>query len=314
MQDEKNVFGVQLGDLSKDDWLDQLEDFALDHGFFEPLGPVHSALFAQGSDTLLVTFEEIDSIRERSDSGEPMGFEVVRATGVSHLGFIADGDTWFRSERVYAFFDKLVDDGFFDEYENVVFYGFGMAAYAAAAFSVAAPGSTVIAVQPQASLDPRVAGWDPRFKQMRRTSFTDRYGYAPDMIDAANHAYILYDTTESYDAMHASLFTKRNVTLIRCAHMGRDIEQSMIEMNILLRLLDMAGSQSLSEAKLYRLLRARRQHTPYLRRLLRALDDHDKPKLTQALCRHILQDRNLPAVRRRLDEVNDLIAHQQAAQ
>jgi len=314
MQDEKNVFGVQLNDLSKEDWLDQLEDFALDHGFFEPLGPRHSALFAQGSDTLIVTFEEIESIRERSDSGEPMGFEVVRATGFSHLGLISDGDTWFRSDRVYAFFDKLVDDGFFDEFETVVFYGYGMAAYAASAFSVCAPGATVIAIQPQASLDPRVAGWDPRFMEMRRTSFTDRYGYAPDMIDAADHAYIFYDTKVSYDAMHASLFTKKNVTLIRCAHLGRDIEQSMIEMNILLRLLQLAGREKLTELKLHKLLRARRKHAPYLRRLLKFVDQQDRPVLTQALCRHILKEHSFPAVRRRLKELDEVISSNQAAE
>jgi hypothetical protein len=43
-----------------------------------------------------------------------------------------------------------VDDGFFDEFEQVIFYGSGSSGYAAAAFSVAAPGATVIAVQPQA--------------------------------------------------------------------------------------------------------------------------------------------------------------------
>ena len=41
-------------------------------------------------------------------------------------------------------------------------------------------------MQPQATLDPRVAEWDDRFLHMRRTDFTDRYGYAPDMLDAAS--------------------------------------------------------------------------------------------------------------------------------
>jgi len=303
MQDEVNVFGVQLGDLPKADWLDQLEDFALDHGFFEPLGPTHSACFIKGNDTLLVTFEAIDTTRARSDSAEPLGFEVVRMSGFSHLALIADGDTWFRSERVYEFFDNLIDDGFFDEYENIVFYGYGMSGYAAAAYSVAAPGSQVIAIQPQASLDPRVAGWDKRFRDMRRTSFTDRYGYAPEMLDACDHAFIIYDTEREQDAMHASLFTKRNVSLIRCPHLGGDIEDELLKMDVLYRLLFKAGKGRLDDLTIYKMLRARRTHTPYLRRLLNSVHEQGKRKLTVALCQYILKDKNLPHIRRILNKV-----------
>jgi hypothetical protein len=50
--------------------------------------------------------------------------------------------------------------GFFDDFDQVVFYGAGQCGYAAAAFSVATPGATVVAIQPQATLDPRVTEWD----------------------------------------------------------------------------------------------------------------------------------------------------------
>jgi len=106
---------------------------------------------------------------------------------------ISDGDTWFRDPQIFNFFDRLIDDGFFEEFDNVVFYGVGPCGYAASTFSVAAPGSTVVVVQPQATLDPRMTEWDDRFKHMRNTSFTNRFGYAPDMLDACAQAYVLYD-------------------------------------------------------------------------------------------------------------------------
>ena len=65
---------------------------------------------------------------------------------------------WFRYPKVHAYFNRLVDDGFFDDLDKVVFYGAGPCGYAAATFSVAAPGATVVAIQPQATLDPRVTG------------------------------------------------------------------------------------------------------------------------------------------------------------
>ena len=78
--------------------------------------------------------------------------------------------------------------GFFDDFDHVVFYGAGPCKYAAAAFSVAAPAATVDAIQPQTTLDPRITDWDDRYMKMRRTDFTSRYGYAPDMLDAAEQA------------------------------------------------------------------------------------------------------------------------------
>ncbi|HHB81797.1 MAG TPA: hypothetical protein ENK83_08675, partial [Aliiroseovarius sp.] len=44
-------------------WLDLIEDVAEDMGWFEPLGPKHSALFTEGKGTLLVTFEQMNAIR-----------------------------------------------------------------------------------------------------------------------------------------------------------------------------------------------------------------------------------------------------------
>ena len=46
---------------------------------------------------------------------------------------------------------------------------------------------------------------------MRRADFSSRYGYAPDMLDAAEQAYVIYDPCERLDAAHAAMFTRSNV-------------------------------------------------------------------------------------------------------
>lgn len=86
---------------------------------------------------MLVTFEAVEHIRNTYDSGEPVGFELVREAGWSHLFLLTAADIWFRDAAVYEFFDKLSDDSFFDAYHRVVFYGANLFGYAAAAFSVA---------------------------------------------------------------------------------------------------------------------------------------------------------------------------------
>ena len=64
----------------------------------------------------------------------------------SSLSILSEGESWFRENRIYGYFDRLIDDGFFEDFQTVVFHGSQAAGYAACAFSVAAPGATVLAI------------------------------------------------------------------------------------------------------------------------------------------------------------------------
>ena len=290
-----------LAGLKKRDWLAQLAEITEDSGEFEALGNRHFATRVTAGSTLLVSFETIQGIQLHSDIGQPLGWEMVKAHGWSHLCLISDGDTWFRDPAVYALFDRLTDEGWFEEFDRIIFYGAGPCGYAAAAFSVAAPGAFVLAVQPQATLDPRVTEWDNRFTHMRRTSFTDRYGYAPDMLDAAHRAYVLYDPAEDLDAMHAALFTRPNVTKLRLRHMGDALQGDLIEMELLEDLLLAIDAGSLTTLEFARMARARRDHPAYLRNLLGHLDAAHRPYLAMLLCRNVVERMNAPRIKRRLD-------------
>ena len=190
---------------------------------------------------------------------------------------------------VFRYIDRLIDDGFFEDFDQVIFYGAGPCGYAAAAFSVAAPGAKVVVVQPQATLDPRVTEWDDRFTHMRRTSFTNRYGYAPDMLDAADQAFVLYDPAEDLDAMHAALFTRPNVTKLRMRFMGGALQTDLMEMQILLRLLAKVGTGKLDEDSFAKLYRARRDYNRYLRGLMARLDSRERYYMTALLCRNVVR-------------------------
>ena len=50
-----------------------------------------------------------------------------------------------------------IDDGFLDQFDDVIFYGCFAGGYAAAAYSVSYPMATVIAINPQATLNPSIA-------------------------------------------------------------------------------------------------------------------------------------------------------------
>ncbi|GAB4388775.1 MAG: hypothetical protein Kow0045_23420 [Albidovulum sp.] len=289
-------------------WFTRLAAIGEKLGRFEWLGPDHAAfLLAQGP-TLLVTFEKVAEIRQRQPGQLPLGYHVARGRGWSHLCLVAATDSWFRDPQIYAYFDRLVDDAFFDGFDRVVFYGAGMCGYAAAAYSVAAPGATVIAIQPQATLDPSVAGWDPRWPEMRRTSFTDRYGYAPDMIEGAAAAFILYDPEQNLDAMHAALFTRPFVTKLPCRNLGRDISGALDAMRVLPSILAAACSDAFDAALFWTFYRIRRNYRPYLQTLLARLEEDGRPFLAALLCRNVLSRLDAPRFRAKLDEYENLLA------
>lgn len=287
MQDSPNGFDVPMLGLNTSEWLAKLEDIAEEHGYFQPLSQKHWATFVEDKPTLLVTFETIQDIQARKDTGQPLGFELVRELGWSHLCLLSEGESWFRDPAVYAFFDRLGDDGFFDEFETVLFYGAGPCGYAAAAFSVAAPGARVVVVNPQATLDPSLAGWDPRYRHARRLSFTDRYGFAPDMIEAADQGFVIYNNESQMDAAHAALFRRSNVELLPVQRFGRPTDEALLEMQILFRLLAQATAGKLSRQKFYKLMRVRRDFLPYLRMLRARLLTSEHVWLTALLCANV---------------------------
>lgn len=307
-----------ISDMPRDEWLETIEDIGEEAGYFEPLGPDHCVMFSDEAPRLLVTFETYDSITERSNDGLPLGLGFAQKHGWSHLAIIAHSSDpashWFRARKIYGYFDRLVDDGFFEDFDQVVFYGAGASGYAACAYSVAAPGATVIAIAPQATLDARLASWDTRFNNTGRMDFNTRYGFAPDMVDAADCALVLYDPQIAYDAMHAALFNRPHTSLRPLRNFGADPEFEMLEMNAVEPIVAAAMEGQLTERAITRALRNRRDHIGYQRRLLGELNAKDHPELTKRLCTYALTKHSGWRFKKALKAAKATIAQKQGAQ
>ncbi|MEM6481639.1 MAG: phosphoadenosine phosphosulfate reductase [Pseudomonadota bacterium] len=286
-------------------WLDRLRDLTDEDGYTEELGEDHAAIFVETSPVLLVCFENFDIIDAASPESQPAGWDVARQMGWSSLTLASKGQSWFRQAPVYGYFDRLVDDGFFEEFDQVLFYGAGPCGYAAAAFSVAAPGARVLLVQPQATLDPARAGWDTRFIKERRRDFATRYGYAPDMLDACDQAVLLFDPEVKEDAMHAALFARAGVQTRAMRFMGPKIGSALARMNLLMPLLNALEQGPPTDLILARLLRARREDAPYLKAVLAQLEKKERLKLVVLLARHALRHTPGPRFRRSLRAAYD---------
>lgn len=294
----------------RDAWAAMMDRASEDAGYFEPLGDHHWAFFHDDAPTLLVTFEKLDAVMARPGQ-MPLGHDIARGRGWSHLCLIADGETWYRDKRVYGYFDRLVDDSFFEDFDKVIFMGDGAEGYAAAAFSVAAPGCTVLVTSPRATQEPALTGWDKRATKARRLDFRSRYGYAPDMLDGAAQAFVVYDPFVREDAMHAALFRDSHVTLLRAPRIGARVDWAMSHMQLIEPLVDAAASGTLDTLSFARLWRARRNFGPYLRQLLSELEAANRTGLQIKLCRGVTNRLNAPRFRKRL---TDLLAEQAEAE
>lgn len=293
-------------------WRVALEDIAEERGYFDALGRDHAALFTEAGPVLLVSFEAEPNVRARNGRA-PLGWALARPASWSSLVLISRGPSWFRDPEIYSYFDRLVDDGFFDEFDRVIFTGAGPCGYAAAAFSVAAPGATVIALGPQATLTPARAGWDKRFPEARRLDFTSRYGYAPEMCEAAAAAFVLFDPAEREDAMHAALFAAGGATPLPARHFGAELAELLARSGALGEIVTAAAEDQLDAAAVYRALRARRAQSPWLRRLLAAAESRGGPGLVRRLCTHVLaHGRRAPRFRQALERAERELAGQAA--
>lgn len=312
MPDQIEPLSITLTDLRPAQWLHEIKDLGETHGFFEPLGKDHNAVFVEQGDTLLVSFETLSSIQALTPHARPVGFDLAREHGWSCLSVIANRDTWFRDGEVYGFFDQMTDDGFFEDFERVVFYGAGSGGYAACAYSVASPGAVVVALEPQATLDPRVTEWDDRFVEMRKLDFTDRYGFAPDMLEASSAAYIVYDPHRPLDAMHAALFERKGVTRFRARHFGGGMQAHFGQMKVLSDLVHQAADGSLTPASYAQLYRKRREHVPYVKKLYSVVEKTDRPYALEAVCAYLVDRFGAPRYRRKLKAMREARAPDQA--
>lgn len=278
--------------VSAEEVLAALRDDPGRTGFQQALGRDHTVSYISRGPRLLVSFETLERAGRGTDTGLPVGLDFVEDKNWSLLHFGARCDSWFRAQTIYDFIDDLVDNSFFEDFDRVMFFGAGIGAYAACAYSVAAPGATVIAISPQATLDTERAGWDLRFPGARRLRFDTRYGYAPDMLEGANAAFILFDPRRPMDHVHASLFQGPNVTRLRCRHLNGQIEPALAEMDLLHRTIEMAAGGGLTGERFYALLRARREHDRYLRALIAALAKRGRPLHVALACRHAMRQKD----------------------
>lgn len=274
---------LDLSGLDPDEWTRRIDDVGEENGYYQSVGPRHAALFIDAGPNLLVSFEHRATAMSNA-FGRPRGFDMVMREGWSLLTILADGDTWFRAPAVFGYFDRLVDEAFLEDFDRVLFFGVHDAGYAAAAYSVTAPGASALLIRPVATLDPSVTPWERRYLSKRRLDFTTRYGYAPDMVEALDKTHVVFDPTKAADAMHAALYRGPNVSFYPTRQARPRIEALFDGIGITAPLMSAAMDGTLDRARFARLWRRRRESPAYVRNLLKRVEIDGRSGLAARIC------------------------------
>lgn len=286
----------------EENWAEIATGLAGKHGFYRDGGD-HAMLFIKRSDTLVVTFDNLDIAMEKRDDKRPWGFAFIEKQGWSMLGVTAAGWTWFRDPWVYKQFDELKKKGFFKKFKRVVFYGASMGGYGACAFAAACPGADVVAISPQSTLDKKLVPFETRYKTAWDRDFSGKYGDAAKVSSKAGRVTLIYDPYEPLDSGHVNRFTAKNVVKLRAPLMGHRLGSSLQQMGILSSVTLGALNGTLTEADFYQKLRARKTFARYQKELFNRAIDKGHPELARRMGRWVLTRGDNRHIRQAMEEM-----------
>lgn len=174
-------------------WYGEIFPAGASDGWYHKCG-AHAASFVdRGKAQLVVSFDNLSDAGYPHPDIEPWAAKFVRDSGWSHMGVYARGASWYRDADLITFLEKLRDDGFFQQFQRVAMIGTSMGGFAALTFSSLCPGTTVVALSPQSTLDNALVPWEVRFAKGRAQDWSLPYSDAAIQLDSVDRAYVLYD-------------------------------------------------------------------------------------------------------------------------
>lgn len=225
----------------------------------------HFATFYRRSPKLVVTF---DHMEERNVEGPrfPWGYELFEKRGVSHLGvMMRRRNDWFRHSDLFDYFDELTAQGFFGQFEDVLFYGSSMGGFGACAYAAAAPGARILALMPQSTLAVDLVPDEIRYRKgYARGDWDDpRYRDGAEGVALAAHAQLIYDPYFAPDRMHADRMQGDHVDHLKMFFAEHFATRKLQFSGMLTQILDGAlAGRPMTQQAFYRAFRDARRKAP----------------------------------------------------
>lgn len=247
-------------------------------GFLQKLER-HSVLFHQRSAAkLVVSFDNIANANDLSFAREPWGWKFFRDEGRSHMGVFARTKAWYRDPEIISYFQNCAAEGFFEQFDHVVFAGASMGGFGALTFSELVPGAHVIAFNPQTTLDERLVPWETRYRFGQVQDWDLPLGDAARTVKKAGKAYVFYDPFFDLDRQQVTRLQGDNVLLLKTWFSNHFAAPMLRKLDILKPVMLKAMDGTLTADEFYRMMRARRR-LPMVMRAIEAQAGERHPQL-----------------------------------
>lgn len=266
------------------DAADEMDSAALSDFAYALSADTHVRFVRRGP-RLLVSFDVIGAPTTDLSAVEAMTADTAEHEDWSILSLIARGPKGFRDAQTVAFFDAMVDSTLLDQFDDVLFHGAGSGGHAALGYALTAPLARVLALAPRAPEveDPASAG---------------RYTPDPASLDAAGTVWIVRDAGEP-----STGFACERVQWLECSAPGGDVARWLVECDVLDDLLGEAMAGTLTRHGFFQVLRARRNNTLWLRRLVARLTEREHTVLAAIATREIGLSQNRKRYVRRFEQL-----------
>ena len=274
-------------------------------------GPENALMYVPRSRRLIVSFDNIHVVRTE-EQRMPWGLKVLsEEMGCSVLGVMATQRNWFRNEFVHDAFEALRDQGFFKQFDEVLFYGASMGGFGALVYQQCAPGAEVLAIAPQSTLNREILPKDDRWGWTARLDWKGRFNDAAGVTDSARRVTIIGDPYFAPDYDQISRIQGDNITWLRTPFMGHQLPNAFLSMGILKDLLYSAAGGTLTPELFYKLFRARRDLPRYQHDLLMHAEARGKIRSAIRVCEYTLKKRKAHNIKRSLERLKDELAQRE---
>jgi len=241
------------------------------------------AFVDHGPKQLVVTFDNLAELGNRTLMRSPWSYSFFEASGASVLGVMARKGIWYREEALIDFLQSLSEGGFFAQFERVLFTGNSMGGFGAMAFAPLAPGCDVLAFSPQTTLNKSIVPWEERFTKAWEADWTLPYSDAAQTLGTARRVDVIYDPHFEPDHEHIKRLSGPNLTVYKAWYASHKSPVFLRRIDALKPITEAAMAGNLTPALFYELYRERR-NTPWYRNALR---QHAKTRGHPELARKI---------------------------
>src|SRR5215472_2072133 len=212
---------------------------------------------ARGGDTLLVTFNEMESF---ANGRNYWGQAAATNLNMSCVGIMTKAKNWFPSVEMNHIVPAIAD--MIKQYQHVVAYGFSQGGYAAIKYSMKIAATHVLAFSPQWTIDPKFTKeFDCRFSAHFDGNVHNEMHIMA--TDISGNVWIFVDPYETADVTHAKIIEKQvgYKCIIPCYNLGHGTVRAIASTNALARVLAECKLSNPTKSSMVRIIREQKKGT-----------------------------------------------------